>query len=257
MIFHDLGLRRRRGGYPSSRACTDFLNMVLNAAGRPEVANSTTDALFDELLESHPVRDQYELHRGDLNELLRPKSFQPWRQRLQREPVARASFLIYYALVRLLKPDNVVETGVASGGSSAWILQALEQNGSGQLTSIDLPPKAEMASMSWTMPDHLANGFLVPQDLRERWTLIEGDALFELPPVLRACRPNIFIHDSDHSWNQMVAEYSMAHKWLSKPGVVISDDTRWNTAWKDFCTANQLLAIAVPGNPQLGVTLLP
>ena len=47
-----------------------------------------------------------------------------------------------YLLVRSLKPETVVETGVCYGASSAYILQALKDNGRGVLYSIDLgnPP---------------------------------------------------------------------------------------------------------------------
>jgi hypothetical protein len=44
-----------------------------------------------------------------------------------------------YAVVRILKPRAMVETGVANGKSSALILRALERNGSGRLYSVDLP----------------------------------------------------------------------------------------------------------------------
>ena len=41
---------------------------------------------------------------------------------------------------RLLEPQVVLETGVAYGVSSAFILRALEENGHGILHSVDLPP---------------------------------------------------------------------------------------------------------------------
>jgi len=46
---------------------------------------------------------------------------------------------ILYVIVRLLKPEKVVETGVAAGVSSAFILEAMDDNGIGTLYSIDLP----------------------------------------------------------------------------------------------------------------------
>ena len=42
-----------------------------------------------------------------------------------------------YYLCRILKPKNVIETGVAYGISSSYILQALEANKFGKLYSID------------------------------------------------------------------------------------------------------------------------
>src|SRR5947207_15097922 len=44
-----------------------------------------------------------------------------------------------YAVVRAFKPEVIVETGVASGISSAHILRALAATGSGPLYSFDLP----------------------------------------------------------------------------------------------------------------------
>ena len=53
--------------------------------------------------------------------------------------IFRAEATTLYALCRKLKPDVVVETGVASGVSSSYILCALHENEHGQLYSIDVP----------------------------------------------------------------------------------------------------------------------
>ena len=88
-----------------------------------------------------------------------------------------------YFLVRSLKPNVVVETGVCYGVSSAYILEALRQNGHGNLYSIDLG-NAE---------DEPPNDFLVPLNVRDRWQLIVGDCKEELPRLLRATRANRFV----------------------------------------------------------------
>ena len=43
-------------------------------------------------------------------------------------------------LTRHLRPIKAVETGVAPGVSSRFILEGLERNGTGHLWSIDQPP---------------------------------------------------------------------------------------------------------------------
>jgi predicted O-methyltransferase YrrM len=48
---------------------------------------------------------------------------------------------IIYTIIRCLKPRIVIETGVANGASSTFILSALEKNNLGKLYSIDLPSK--------------------------------------------------------------------------------------------------------------------
>jgi len=45
-----------------------------------------------------------------------------------------------WCLTRHLQPAKVVETGVARGISSRFILEALDRNGAGRLWSIDQPP---------------------------------------------------------------------------------------------------------------------
>lgn len=49
------------------------------------------------------------------------------------------------ALVRLLRPQVVIETGGTPGKSSAFILRALARNERGHLTTTDLPPESVVA----------------------------------------------------------------------------------------------------------------
>jgi len=71
----------------------------------------------------------------------------PTEEHLRREHVAagrphyaqfRAPFELY-ALVRLLEPDHIIETGVSSGVSSAHFLLGVRRNRRGTVHSIDLP----------------------------------------------------------------------------------------------------------------------
>src|ERR1051326_7722748 len=63
--------------------------------------------------------------------------------------------LVQYAAIRAFRPETVVETGVANGVSSSYILLALEKNKQGTLHSIDigtdkyLPPGK---TVGWTVP---------------------------------------------------------------------------------------------------------
>ena len=80
-----------------------------------------------------------------------------------------------YALCRFVRPATVVETGVANGVTTAFLLQALEANGAGALFSIDLPPAGV---------DPKLVGHLVPQQLRSRWRLSFGASKQLLPSLL-------------------------------------------------------------------------
>ncbi len=97
--------------------------------------------------------------------------------------------LLSYGLVRHLRPAAVVETGVGYGVTTAMVLLALERNGAGHLTSIDLPPLAA-ASGEYT-------GILVPDELRWRWTIHLGSSRKYLRRVLdEIAAPDLFLSDS-------------------------------------------------------------
>lgn len=141
---------------------------------------------------------------------------------------------LLYALVRLARPSTLVETGVAHGVSSTFLLQALEDNGNGTLYSIDLPPKGRMADdFEYQMAGH-ASGWIVPDSLRHRWRLILGDSRTELPRLLdRLGVIDLFFHDSEHSLENMRFEYSHAWAHLTEGGLLLSDDI--NLAFVQFC----------------------
>lgn len=152
-----------------------------------------------------------------------------------------------YLLIRILRPEIVVETGVASGRSSSFILQALEDNKNGKLISIDLPKfyqtekpetyitkEGNVELMSF-VPEESKPGWLVPDKLRHRWQLILGDSKIELPKILdKIDSVDIFYHDSDHSYESMMLEYETAWPKLTRNGFLVSDDIKWNGAWNDF-----------------------
>jgi methyltransferase family protein len=117
-----------------------------------------------------------------------------------------------YLLVRALRPQTVVETGVLYGASSAHILAALTMNDAGRLYSIDLPHERGEPPVD----------FLVPSDLGARWQLIQGDCRRELPGLLqRLGRVDCFHHDSLHTFEHMTWEYQTVLPYLP-PGRVLS-----------------------------------
>jgi hypothetical protein len=80
-----------------------------------------------------------------------------------------------YAVCRLLKPAIAVETGVAFGVTSAYVLKALEKNGGeGALHSVDLPPLHAKGAERFV-------GAAIPGDLRGRWSLYRGPASASFP----------------------------------------------------------------------------
>lgn len=167
--------------------------------------------------------------------------------------VGTAASLFCYSLLRSLRPEVVVETGCATGWTSALMLLALHHNQQGHLYSIDIPAVAGQLSMDWSLPQGLEPGFLVPDELRHRWTLILGNARTELVPLLQKLQKvDVFYHDSDHTYQHMMWEYSTAWPYLAQNGVLISDDIGWNTAFWDFATAMDRPTVIHRSNTNFG-----
>jgi predicted O-methyltransferase YrrM len=132
-----------------------------------------------------------------------------------------------YLLVRLTKPLTVVETGVGRGFTSCYILKALRENKKGHLYSIDLP------MLKWDARKHI--GMLVPSSLRSRWTLIFGPGIDEMKKLRKKLENiDMFVHDSNHTYLNQLAEYQIAMTWLKKNGILISDDVK-NDALLEVC----------------------
>jgi hypothetical protein len=133
-----------------------------------------------------------------------------------------------YAAVRALAPDCIVETGVANGVSSSYLLLALHKNRRGHLHSIGLADPA-------FLPPRKDLGWLVPHWLRATWHVHLGDAREILPNLLAQLgNIGIFIHDSLHTYNHMIWEFETAYPNLLPGGLLFSDDALWNTAFHDF-----------------------
>jgi len=139
--------------------------------------------------------------------------------------------LLQYIALRAFKPEVVVETGVANGVSSAYILLALEKNQRGTLYSIGLDDPQ-------FLPAGKPLGWIVPDVLKPRWNLLIGDSRVLLPSLLSKLGSiDVFIHDSLHTYDHMLWEYRTAFPFLRPGGLLFSDDAAWNSAFPEFCGA--------------------
>lgn len=146
-----------------------------------------------------------------------------------------------YALLRIVEPEHVVETGVCNGQSTAFILAALEKQDKGRLHSIDLPPeKADTygdpdGEGGAVVPDDEEIGWFVPHRLRSRWTLIKGDSRDELPRLLSDLGEiDVFIHDSAHVYDVMMFEFKTTWDHLADGGLLFSHDIDKTNAFNEF-----------------------
>jgi predicted ATP-grasp superfamily ATP-dependent carboligase len=134
-------------------------------------------------------------------------------------------------LVRHLRPTNVVETGVARGFTTRFILEALERNGTGHLWSIDAPPvmKPELVGQV---------GVAVLDRLRHRWSYIKGSSAQRLPRLLSQLgRIDLFIHDSRHTERNVRFELNRAWAALRPGGALLVDDIDLNWGFNSITRA--------------------
>lgn len=171
-----------------------------------------------------------------------------------------------YALIRKRKPRTVVETGVYHGVSTTSTLLALDRNDRGTLHSIDNSYTREAVDRgasadrgtsadrgmsidpSWrrarpscaeagthVLPPETEPGWIVPDDLRARWELVDGRPRRALDPLLRDVgETDVFVHDSEHSTSGMLFEFELAWEWLAPGGVLLSSHVDWNDGFETF-----------------------
>jgi predicted O-methyltransferase YrrM len=162
---------------------------------------------------------------GDTRQLLKnTRSEDPFSLRWAADSVlARCCYL----MCRLLEPDVVVETGVAYGVSSAFILRALEENGRGVLHSVDLPPLRREYERFW--------GVAVDRGLEGRWKLHRGSSVRVLPRLLEELETvDLFVHDSLHTYRNMRREFEAVWPRLRDGGVILADDVERNRAFGEL-----------------------
>ena len=158
-----------------------------------------------------------------------------------------------YVIVRALRPEKVLETGGTPGKSTAFILRAMQRNDCGHLYTVDLPPdyvpEAQLQSREGyheALPAGTASGWIVPTELRLRHTQVIGSSREQLPRLLKKLQTvDVFLHDSDHSYENMTWEFEIAFRNIVKGGLLLSDDVLANDSFSDFCRMHQLSSVNV------------
>jgi Methyltransferase domain len=141
-----------------------------------------------------------------------------------------------YVITRILRPHQVVESGVSSGLSSAHMLAALERNRAGVLHSIDLPQRQKGArrargELSWSLPRGRQSGWAIPGRLTRRWDLRNGKTEDLLPALLEEIpRVDLFCHDSPWTSAHLAFELEAIRPKLHPGSIVVADNTDANPA---------------------------
>ena len=139
----------------------------------------------------------------------------------------RAQGQAIWCLVAHLRPATVAETGVARGLISRVILEGLHRNGNGNLWSVDLP--------AVDPAPHHEIGMAVPEDLRSRWTYVEGTSRRRLPCLVCGLQQvDLFIHDSLHTARNTCFELDTVWPTLPPGGVAVVDDINRSLGFSRF-----------------------
>jgi len=126
---------------------------------------------------------------------------------------------VLYSIIKYYNPDIVIETGVGPGVSSTIILSALER---GTLHSIDVRETLENGKQI---------GFLVPEQLKSKWKLYIGrsrDILLDL--LKKLGKVDIFLHDSEHTFENVTFELNIAWDYLRNGGILLIDNLDFTEA---------------------------
>lgn len=211
---------------------TGNLNIFLNELSE-YLGSSDLNRYFIELSSRPNVIDEIEKKVAD-EDYFETKSFRNiYEFRLYR--------IILYLLIRTVKPKISVETGVLHGLTTQFLLNAIFKNDEGQLYSIDYPsyyglPPANKDGFKDTLPPNREPGWIVSEKYHNSWELYKGKSSELLPDLLKkAGLIDLFIHDSEHTYDTMIFELNLAWDNLKTGAVLVCDNINCNTSFFDFC----------------------
>ncbi len=136
-----------------------------------------------------------------------------------------------YASIKLFGGRIIAETGVGPGTTSYAILKASEEF-NGHLYSFDL-------GKPFGKEKDMPVGFMIPDTLRDRFTLIIGDTKATLEKNLIYFGPfDVFFHDSEHTYEHVKFELETALKNLRSKFLIIVDNYDWTNAPVEFAKSH-------------------
>lgn len=222
----------------------------------------TTESFVEHFFDDRDEFDAYasQFYESDIVDICERASEQVAHERMIYD-AHKDECLKLFALVRKRRPEIIVETGVYHGVSTVSMLLALDANDAGVLYSIDdsyvrdpdedpLDPEAGPDGIdphrrrarpscaeagTHALPPEKEPGWIIPDELRERWRLTRSPVTRELPGLLADLDSiDLFFQDSGHAASSMLFEFELAWEWLRPGGVLVSPHVGWNDAFDTF-----------------------
>ncbi|KAA9377529.1 class I SAM-dependent methyltransferase [Microbispora cellulosiformans] len=155
---------------------------------------------------------------------------------------------LLYLLTRIVRPALALETGVAAGWSTTAILAAMRANANGRLLSSDFP--------FFRLPDpERYIGYVVPGDLRHRWTLrVRGDRR-NLEELLSPDTMVDLVHyDSDKTRKGREFFLRRVRPHLTRQHVLVMDDIQDNLVFREYAERQPAFRVFEYEGKFIGVT---
>ena len=132
----------------------------------------------------------------------------------------------WYALIRILKPKVIIETGVHQGIGScviaAALMKNLEDGAEGKYYGTDIDKNA---------------GVLFTEPYSRVGEIIYGDSIESLKSFEK--KIDFFINDSDHSATYERFEYEAIKSKLSDDAIILGDNSHVTSCLREFSIINQ------------------
>jgi len=118
---------------------------------------------------------------------------------------------IYQEIIVDMKPDWIIETGTARGGSALYLASVCDLVGHGQVVSVDIEHKEGR-------PTHPRLRYFLGSSISE-------EILAKLHALIPVGSKVLVILDSDHSQKHVMEELKAYSGWVPKGGYLIVEDT--------------------------------
>ncbi len=141
------------------------------------------------------------------------------------------NYKLLYFFTRKLKPEIVIETGVAAGWTTLAILKAMKANNFGKLYSSDFP------YFRIKNPEKYIGYLIDKKTYYSNWILdIRGDdiALNNFASIINDNSVKLFHYDSDKSYSGRTKAFKTIKNKLSNDAIIIFDDIQNNLHFRDL-----------------------
>lgn len=143
-----------------------------------------------------------------------------------------------YVLFRALAPQRIVETGVRYGVCTSLMLAALQRNEEDGFTDADQAQLLSCEPMYSGFSEAVCKieeclGNVPPWQYWHFTAGRSGDRFGRINTILEemlAGAADVFVHDSDHGFDNMTWELEVALRNLRPDGIIICDDWDWADA---------------------------